>query len=294
MTARVVIAGNALRWSLDEAFDKDGRIHLVVVSAPDGDHFTLVARALECGAAVYCEKPLVNDALTVSLLAAMALTLRQPASVGYSFRYNPAIRALKQDTRSGRIGVPWFIELAEHPLTGDPLNWKGDPASARAGALYDYGSHVVYLALRFVGPLRRVLSSLSRVLPGAQLDAIATLQFAFDAPATGVLIARWVFAGGFPDTRIRVDGSGALAEVRPDRRISRRQSYQIGSLLAVALDEIRIEPLHDTRNDATRRHMTDLIALITWHGVKHEETLPTFADGAPAQAVLEASLISQE
>jgi predicted dehydrogenase len=289
----------ALRLSLDEAFDRDGPIDLVVVGAPDRDHFTLAARALEYGAAVYCEKPLANDALTAGHLAAMSLTARRPASVGYSFRYSPAIQALKQDIKSGRIGIPWLIELAEHnpqfhPLAGKPLNWKGDPASAGAGALYEYGSHVVDLALWLVGPIRRISSSLSRVLPGARLDDIATLLFAFDAPVTGVLIASWVLAGGFPGIRIRVHGSEGVAQVRLDHQIPNGQSYRVGSPLAATLDEIQLEPLRDPRNDATRRHMADLIALIAEHSPKHEQTLPTFEDGARAQAVLEASLMSQE
>src|SRR5262249_33483298 len=151
--------------------------------APDKDHVVLAARALERGAAVYCEKPLTNSSMAARRLAALALTAGRPASVGYSFRYSPAIQALKRDLAAGRIGAPWLIELAEHnpqfhPLSGKPLNWKGDPASAGAGALYEYGSHVVDLALWLIGPIRRVSCRLSGVLAGARLDDIATLQFA--------------------------------------------------------------------------------------------------------------------
>lgn len=297
--AMAAVPAAALRRSLDEAFDKDGPIDLVVVGAPDRDHSILAARALECGAAVYCEKPLSNDAQTASDLAALAQATRRQASVGYSFRYSPAVQALKQDLTSGRIGVPWLIELAEHnpqfhPLAGKPLNWKGDPASARAGALYEYGSHVVDLALWLVGPIRRVSSSLSRVLPGARLDDIATLQFAFDAPTTGVLIAGWVLAGGFPGIRIGIHGSEAVAEVRLDHRMTGGQSYRIGSPLSASLGEVQLEPLRDPTNDATRRHMADLIASIAGQAMRHEDTLPTFMDGARAQAVLEASLMGQE
>src|ERR1700755_1318103 len=77
----------ALRRSLDEAFDKDGPIDLAVIGAPDIDHVVLATRALERGAAVYCEKPLANTSVAASRLAALALTAGRPASVGYSFRY---------------------------------------------------------------------------------------------------------------------------------------------------------------------------------------------------------------
>src|SRR5205814_2335687 len=84
---------------------------------------------------------------------------------------------------------PWLIELYEHnpqfhPARGKAMNWKGDPAQARAGALFEYGSHVVDLAGWLVGAVRRVSTSFARVLPGARLDDIATLQLQFDTLPT--------------------------------------------------------------------------------------------------------------
>jgi predicted dehydrogenase len=297
--ARAEIPSATIRSSIDEAFDQNGPIDLVVVGTPDREHPPLAARALERGAAVFCEKPLANDADTAIGLARLAKRAGRPATVGYSFRYNPAIQALKRDLASGRVGIPWLIELAEHnpqfhPHGRKPLNWKGDPEVARAGALYEYGSHAVDLALWLIGPIERVSASLSRVLPGSRLDDIATLQLEFGAPGTGVLVASWVLAGGFPGIRIRVHGSEAVAEVRLDHRLDGGQSYRIGSPTAAALDEKPLEPLLDSRNDATRRHMADLIALVAGKAPRYEGTLPTFEDGVRAQEVLEASLAATE
>jgi predicted dehydrogenase len=297
--ARAVIPSAAICRSIDEAFDQNGRIDLVVIGTPDREHAPLAARALERGAAVFCEKPLANEADTAIGLARLAKRANRPATVGYSFRYSPAIQALRRDLTSGRIGVPWLIELAEHnpqfhPHAGKPLNWKGDPAVARAGALYEYGSHVIDLALWLIGPIARVSASLSRVLPGARLDDIATLQLEFGAPSTGVLVASWVLAGGFPGIAIHIHGSEAVAEVRLDHRLAGGQSYRIGSPTAAALDEVRLEPLLDPKNDATRRHMADLIALVAGKAPRHDRTLPTFEDGARAQEVLEASLAASQ
>jgi predicted dehydrogenase len=287
-----------LRASLEEVLAKHGPIDLVVVGAPDHAHPALVDTALAQGAAVFCEKPLANDAATAIALARLAAQAGRPATVGYSFRYNPAIQALKRDLVAGRIGTPWLIELAEHnpqfhPHGGKALNWKGDPAAARAGALYEYGSHVVDLALWLIGPIEGVSTVLSRVLPGARLDDIATLQLTFAEPTTGVLVASWVLAGGFPGIRIRVHGSEALAEVHLDHRLAGGQSYRIGSPTAVQLTEEAVAPIEDPRNDATRRHMADLIAAIGGTPSCYDGTLPTLVDGAKAQEVLEASLAAR-
>jgi 1,5-anhydro-D-fructose reductase (1,5-anhydro-D-mannitol-forming) len=297
--AAEIAPGAAHHGSLEAALDASGPFDLVVVATPDGLHPEQVEAALAAGAAVFCEKPLANDAATAVRLARLADAAARPATVGYSFRYNPAIQALKRDLANGRIGTPWLIELAEHnpqfhPHGGKPLNWKGDPAHARAGALYEYGSHVVDLALWLIGPVERVSTTLSRVLPGARLDDFATLQMRFAPPTTGLLVAGWVLAGGFPGIRIRVHGAEAVAEVRLDHRLPGGQSYRIGGPTDAALADIAVEPLLDPRNDASRRHMADLIALATGGTPRHAATLPDLRDGARAQEVLEASLAGSD
>ena len=192
---------------------------LVVIATPDHLHVGQTAAALRAGAAVYCEKPLAGDAASAREVAALAAELRGTATVGYAFRYAPAIQALRADLEAGRIGEPWLIELFEHnpqfhSRAAKPLNWKADPAYVRAGALFEYGSHVIDLALWLIGPVRRVSATLAPILPGARLDDMATLQLAFDPPAIGTLVASWVLAGGFPGIRIRVHGSEGLGEVR--------------------------------------------------------------------------------
>jgi predicted dehydrogenase len=293
--AGAAVPGAAPRSALEAAIAVDGPLDLVVIGSPDSAHPALVEAALAHGAALFCEKPLANDAATAADLARAAAGAPRPATVGYSFRYNPAIQALKRDLVAGRLGTPWLIELAEHnpqfhPHGGKPLNWKGDPAHAKAGALFEYGSHVVDLALWLIGPVERVSSTLTRVLPGARLDDIATLQMQFVGPTAGLLVASWVLAGGFPGIRIRLHGSEAVAEVRLDHRLPGGQSYRIGGPTADALAEAAVAPLVDPRNDATRRHMADLVALTLGREPAHAGTLPTLGDGTRAQEVMEAAL----
>jgi predicted dehydrogenase len=297
--AAEIAPGAASHATFEAALDAEGPFDLVVIATPDRLHPEQVEAALASGAAVFCEKPLANDAATAVELAHLADAAGRPATVGYSFRYNPAIQALKRDLTNGRIGTPWLIELAEHnpqfhPHGGKKLNWKGDPAHARAGALYEYGSHVVDLALWLIGPVERVSTTLSRVLPGARLDDYATLQMQFAPPTTGLLVAGWVLAGGFPGIRIRVHGAEAVAEVRLDHRLPGGQSYRIGGPTDPGLEEVPVAPLLDPRNDASRRHMADLAALAAGGAPAHAATLPDLRDGARAQEVLEASLAGSD
>ena len=168
------------------------------------------------GSPSYCEKPLANDANEAERLADLAEQHDAHATVGYSFRYSPALQQMRGDLAAGRLGTPWLIELYEqnpqfHPAFGKPMNWKGDPAHAGAGALYEYGSHAIDLGYWLLGPVTDVATNFSRVLPGARLDDIATVQLTFASGAIGTLVASWVLTGSFPGIRVpaaRVGGPG--------------------------------------------------------------------------------------
>jgi predicted dehydrogenase len=264
------------------------RLDLVTIAAPDDVHPPAATAALEAGVAVFCEKPLANEARVAEELAALAERTGVPATVGYSFRFSPALQALRRDLDDGRIGEPWLIELYEHnpqfhPLRGAPLNWKGDPAHAAAGALFEYGSHVVDLAGWLVGPVRSVSACLARIRDDARLDDLATLQLRLERGAVGVLVASWVLAGGFPGIRVRLYGSELAAEAVLD---GGRERYLRLADDGSVREEVGLEPLGDAFSAYARRHYAAFLA--------GDPSVPTLGDGARAQRVLEAALAATE
>lgn len=281
--------------SVERLLESPQRPDLLVVAGPDDIHPAVATAALQAGVAVFCEKPLANTAVVAQQLAALAEATAVPATVGFSFRYGPAVQALKRDVASGRLGQPWLLELFEynaqfHPRLGKPMNWKGDPAHAAAGALYEYGSHVVDLAGWLAGPVQEVSTSLTRVLPGARLDDIATLQMRLAEPAIGVLVCGWVLSGSIPGIRVRVHGSEGLGEIEMSQTLASHQVYRRYELDGSVREEVGLEPLGDPRSAYALRHLTDFVARIRGEEPTHQDTLPTFADGARVQYVLEAAL----
>jgi predicted dehydrogenase len=272
---------------------------LVVIATPDDLHPEHSATALAAGAAVYCEKPLANEASAAHRLVTLAAQRGQPGTVGYAFRYSPAVQALRADLRAGRLGEPWLIELFEHnpqfhPRAGKPMTWKGDPAHARAGALFEYGSHVVDLAGWLIGPIRRVSASLTRVLPGARLDDIATLQLQFAPPTQGILVASWVLPGGLPGIRIRVQGAERSAEVRLGDRPGGGQTYHRFAWDGSEPQAVPLAPAGDPLTSSACRQLADFAALLRGQPPRHADTLPSLADGARVQDVLDAALAATE
>lgn len=272
---------------------------MLVIAAPDTVHPAATTAALEAGVPVFCEKPLANEAVVAHQLADLAANTGVPATVGYSFRYGPAVQALRTDVRLGHLGTPWLLELFEynaqfHPANGKAMNWKGDPAMAAAGALYEYGSHVVDIADWLAGPIEAVSVNFARVLPDARLDDIATLQMRLSPPAIGVLVASWVLTGTIPGIKIRVHGSEGLGEVELNQTLPGEQAYRRYELNGSLREEVLLEPLGEGGSAYARRHLADFVAHIDGQAPLYHSTLPTLGDGAHVQDILEGALGSTE
>lgn len=283
--------------SLDDLFASEHRPELLAVVAPDDVHAAATTVALEAGVAVLCEKPLANDVAAAEALAALAARTGTPATVGYSFRFSPAIRRLSDDLAAGRLGVPWLIELHEHnpqfhPRTGKTLNWKGDPEHAAAGALFEYGSHVVDLAEHLVGPVAAVSTTLAPLLPNARLDDVAVLQLRFANGAAGTLVASWLLPGGFPGIRIRLSGSEATVSVTVDDAAGGERYELLAPDGTIAETVVLPAPPHPVSGYA-ELHYREFVRLVG-SAVEPSVSLPTLADGARVQRVLEAALQATE
>lgn len=289
----------AVHESVEALIASSDRPDMLLIAAPDNVHPAASTAAIEAGIPVFCEKPLANEAEVAHRLAELSRTRGVSATVGYSFRYGPAVQALRADLVSGRLGSPWLLELFEynaqfHPANGKPMNWKGDPAMAAAGALYEYGSHIVDIAGWLAGPVEAVSTSFARVLPGARLDDIATLQMRLARPAIGILVAGWVLTGSIPGIRIRLHGSDGLGEVELNQALPGEQAYRRYALDGSLREEVPLEPLGPSGPAYARRHLTDFIAAIRGEPAPYVGTLPTFDDGARVQDVLETALHATE
>jgi predicted dehydrogenase len=269
---------------------------LLAVVAPNDVHPPATAAALERGISVFCEKPLANEVATAFELANLQETTGVAATVGFSFRFSPALRALKADLEEGRLGEPWFIELYEHnpqfhPTRGKPMSWKGDPDHAAGGALFEYGSHAVDLAQWLLGGISAVSSCLARVRAEARLDDISTLQFRFHAGGTGILVASWVLVGGFPGIRLRLHGSEALGEALLDESVPGESYVRIGDDASVR-ERVALEPVGGGGiSGYTRRHYRGLFEALRGGDVP---ALPSLRDGAMTQAVLACALAATD
>jgi predicted dehydrogenase len=267
----------------------------LTVAAPDDVHPSVVLAALNAGVPVFCEKPIANTAETADELARARERAGVAATVGYSFRYSPALQQLRADLTSGLLGEPWLAELYEynaqfHPRFGKAMNWKGDPDRAGAGALFEYGSHALDLAQWLIGPIVRVSAQLARVLPDSRLDDIATVQLDFAGPCSGVLVSGWVLAGGVPGVRVRLHCSAGAAEAELSESLPGGESYRRLSLDGGPSEHVPLGETAGGRSGYARRHLGDFLG----SGTQFSDTIPTLAQAASVQHVLVTAAMATE
>jgi predicted dehydrogenase len=137
--------GAAVAGSLDEmlALGVDG----VVIATPSALHADQAVRALEAGAAVFCQKPLGRTAAEVRRVVDAARAADCLLAVDLSYRSTEGMRRIRERVASGALGEVYAADLVFHNAYGPDKPWFYDPALSGGGCVMDLGVHLVDLAL---------------------------------------------------------------------------------------------------------------------------------------------------
>ncbi len=138
------------------------RLDGVVIATPSALHADQAIRALEAGAAVFCQKPLGRTAAEVRAVVDAARTADRLLAVDLSYRFTEGMRRIRELTSSGALGRIFAIDLVFHNAYGPDKAWFYDPALSGGGCVMDLGVHLVDLALWALDfpQVRRVESAL--------------------------------------------------------------------------------------------------------------------------------------
>jgi predicted dehydrogenase len=225
------LGGDARRRYGFERLETDWR---AIAEAPDIDavsvvvanslHREIIETLLAAGKHVLCEKPIAGSVADAEAMVHAAQRSDRVAAVGYTYRRNPAISAIRAELASGRLGDPvhfnghaWY-DYSLDPMA--PMSWRyrGGPGS---GILADTGSHLIDTAEFLCGPIVEVsggtlatiitqrpvpigavvghnLAELSDEMAPVENEDIATFTARFANGAIGTFSASRV-AHGLPD-----------------------------------------------------------------------------------------------
>ncbi len=137
--------GAQLVSTLDELIDLgvDG----VVIATPSAMHAEQSIRALERGAAVFCQKPLGRTAAEARAVVEAARQADRLLDVDLSYRFTEGMRRIREVVRTGDLGRIYAVDLVFHNAYGPDKPWFYDPALSGGGCVMDLGVHLVDLAL---------------------------------------------------------------------------------------------------------------------------------------------------
>lgn len=135
--------------SLEEMLER--RLDGIVIATPSALHAEQALRALDAGAAVFCQKPLGRTAAETRAVVETASAADRLLGVDLSYRETAAMQAIADVVHGGGLGRLFAIDLTFHNAYGPDKAWFYDPVQSGGGCVIDLGIHLVDLALWTLG-----------------------------------------------------------------------------------------------------------------------------------------------
>jgi predicted dehydrogenase len=142
-----------------EAVADDPSIDAVSIVVGNPLHRPIAEALVTAGKHVLCEKPLAGSIEDARAMVELEKTANVVTAVGYTYRRNPAIAAIRDHARNGDLGDlsvfhgRYWCDYSCDPRA--PFSWRyqGGPGS---GALADIGAHVIDIGEYICGPVESV------------------------------------------------------------------------------------------------------------------------------------------
>jgi predicted dehydrogenase len=143
--ARALVPEAKFSASLEEllATPLDG----IAIATPSALHAQQAIAALECGVAVFCQKPLGRTTDETRSVVAAARRADRRIDVDFSYRKTRALSACKALLESGELGPIYSARFVFHNAYGPDKPWYYDRALSGGGCVTDLGIHLVDSAL---------------------------------------------------------------------------------------------------------------------------------------------------
>jgi predicted dehydrogenase len=191
----------------------DPAVDAVVLATPHSQHSAQRVGAACAGKAVFTEKPLGLDrADTVAAVKACA-DHKVTLAVGYNWRFQPALQAVKAMLDDGRLGRLLHIEgnfCGPSAYRYPKGHWRHDRDETPGGGMTGRGVHVIDAMLYLGGHMDSVVAQSLRLAQDFGADDTTSMLFRFKGGSTGYLGTVIATAETW---RMQVFGSNGWAEV---------------------------------------------------------------------------------
>jgi len=135
---------------------KAKKLDFVIVATQHRSLASLSLQVLSSGRHVFVEKPGAMDYQSLKAICEVARLKNLRIHVGYNHPYHPAIRAAIEFFKQGAIGEIMFLraQYGHGGRLGYENEWRADKSKSGGGELIDQGTHLIDLAMHFLGDVK--------------------------------------------------------------------------------------------------------------------------------------------
>lgn len=274
--------GAKVAGSVDDIWAADD-VDAVLIASSTNTHADLLSAAIQAGKPVYCEKPIDMDLDRVKAVVQLAHDRPVPIMMGFSRRFDPNHRGLREVVHNGDVGVVEMIQMCTRSSAPPPLSY----IKVSGGQFRDQTIHMFDLLCWIAGegPSEVYATGSSMMDPAiTELGDVDTSMLILKF-ANGALccIDNSRHTGYGYDERIEVFGSKGLVESR--RKPTRDVSLYTGTKQV-------LDGLHAGWFD--RMEPSFMLAIDAFAAALEGEEVayPTLMDGLRAQMIAEAAVES--
>jgi predicted dehydrogenase len=196
-----------------EAALADPEIDAVVLATPHTQHTEQIVAAAAAGKHVFTEKPLGVNAAEAERAARACASTGVTLGVGYNWRFQPALQAIRRMIDDGTLGRVLHLEgnfCGPSAYRFPKGHWRHDRNEGPAGGMTGRGVHVVDAMLYLAGHIEQVTAQSFRLVQDFGMDDTTSMLFRFAGGSTGYLGTVIATAETW---RLQVFGSNAWVEV---------------------------------------------------------------------------------
>ena len=235
-------------------------IDIIDVVTRDTEHFEINCAAVQAGKHVLSEKPVAHDYRDVRMVADLAASKGLKTKVGFTFRYSPAVRYLKDMIDRGDLGTPFIYNAYEQnsqwldPMSPLRSGERVGEGPIKVASLEGYGAPVIDIGYWFMGSdLTAVVGTMRNFIPERMIAATGKMARAniddadvfigeFASGAFCSVQTSFVTVGNYPGIEVRVYGSEGAAIARLVEEFGICETLKVARPDDVEFREVEIPP----------------------------------------------------
>jgi predicted dehydrogenase len=209
-------AKNCYNYENFDQIKNNPDIDAVYVITPNATHKDFVIRAAKAGKQVICEKPMSINPAEAQEMIDVCKAAGVRLLVGYRMHFEPKTLEVIRMRKAGELGKIRFFQGLSGFVSGDPKQWRRNPALSGGGAMMDIGIYSVNGARYMVGeePIW-VTAQETKTDPVRFVEGIdETIQFQLGFPGGAVASCLSTYNMDNLD-RFFLDGTDGYAELLP-------------------------------------------------------------------------------